>query len=408
MYQTTRGASSPSEVRGGINPMQVGLGVKVAAIETVHSQGQLEFTGNRTDMAIEGDGYYVVGEGSSQLFTRAGNFLLDANGNMVQSGTGYMVKGFKMAPDPQDPTSYTMGSGLVDINIPVGQKIPAKATTLAGFRCNLDSRVGAYLPMGIEANDSSLRVNVGTDQFVLGDISGGNTAATFFTLSTPSGAATPAGIVCEYAGIDNTSGYPRLNVSVTGEFDSTHLNLTPQYDSATGTLTLTNSSGVIVSRIELSGFMNFTMITDSSSGTAVNYLVEFDDHPATGNRILNIWPQGAEPESLPITMNNDGTFQCACCGSGRASPLSARATANAGITILNTATGCGSHHQPEDRKRAQHEDGRLRQPGQRPYPRSQLGKIDNNQWRWRAWLPPSPASLSPTTPASRILTPTAR
>ncbi|NLK19766.1 MAG: flagellar hook-basal body complex protein, partial [Synergistaceae bacterium] len=84
MYQTTRGASAPSEVRGGINPMQVGLGVKVAAIETIHSQGQLEFTGNRTDMAIEGDGYYVVGEGTNQLYTRAGNFLLDANGNMVQ------------------------------------------------------------------------------------------------------------------------------------------------------------------------------------------------------------------------------------------------------------------------------------------------------------------------------------
>lgn len=393
MYQTTRGASSPSEVRGGINPMQVGLGVKVAAIETVHSQGQLEFTGNRTDMAIEGDGYYVVGEGSSQLFTRAGNFLLDANGNMVQSGTGYMVKGFKMAPDPQDPTSYTMGSGLVDINIPVGQKIPAKATALAGFRCNLDSRVGAYLPMGIEANDSSLRVNVGTDQFVLGDISGGNTAATFFTLSTPSGAATPAGIVCEYAGIDNTSGYPRLNVSVTGEFDSTHLNLTPQYDSATGTLTLTNSSGVIVSRIELSGFMNFTMITDSSSGTAVNYLVEFDDHPATGNRILNIWPQAAgDPESLPITMNNDGTFQLPAAAPVGASPLSARATANGlGITILNTATG-GAVATINQKIASVHNTKMdvYDSLGNAHTLEVSWEKIDNNQWRWRAWLPSEP------------------
>ena len=42
-------------------------------------------------MAVEGDGYYVVSDGTEQLYTRAGNFILDANGNLVQSGTGFMV-----------------------------------------------------------------------------------------------------------------------------------------------------------------------------------------------------------------------------------------------------------------------------------------------------------------------------
>jgi flagellar hook protein FlgE len=188
MYQTSKGASAPGEARGGINPMQVGLGVNVAAIETIHSQGQLQFTGNRTDMAVEGDGYYVVSDGTEQLYTRAGNFILDANGNLVQSGTGFMVKGFGMTVDPNDPSSYTMGSNLTDINIPVGQKIPAKATELTGYRCNLDSRVEAYLPMGIETNDSSLTVNLGTDRYVLSNISGNSTQAGFLTLSTAAGA----------------------------------------------------------------------------------------------------------------------------------------------------------------------------------------------------------------------------
>ena len=76
LYQTSRGASSPQDNRGGINPMQVGLGVNIGAIETIHSQGQLQYTGNRTDMAIQGDGYYVMSDGGRTLYSRAGNFFM--------------------------------------------------------------------------------------------------------------------------------------------------------------------------------------------------------------------------------------------------------------------------------------------------------------------------------------------
>ncbi len=388
MYQTTRGASAPSEVRGGINPMQVGLGVKVAAIETIHSQGQLEFTGNRTDMAIEGDGYYVVGEGSSQLYTRAGNFLLDANGNLVQSGTGYMVKGFKMTADPQDPTSYTMGSSLVDINIPVGQKIPAKATTLAGYRCNLDSRVESYLPMGIEANDSSLTVNVGTDQYILSNVTGDSTMAGFLSFKAPGTTPPLTGIECVYNGINTTSGFPELTVNLTGALNS----LTYGYDSNTGTLTLLNGTN-IVSRIELSGYMNFTMVSDPNQTPAQHYLVEFDDDPATGNRILNIWGETpGNPQTLSITMNNDGTFHLPAATAIGTTPLSARATENGlGITILNTASGAALA--TINQKIASVHNTKLDvydSLGNAHTLEVSWEKIDNNQWRWRAWLPTEP------------------
>ncbi|MGI6783805.1 MAG: flagellar hook protein FlgE [Aminivibrio sp.] len=395
LYQTPRGASAPSEVRGGINPMQVGLGVKVAAIETIHSQGQLEFTGNRTDMAIEGDGYYVVGEGTNQLYTRAGNFLLDANGNMVQSGTGYMVKGFKMSPDPQDPTSYTMGSSLVDINIPVGQKIPANATTLAGFRCNLDSRVQSYLPMGIEANDSSLTIDDGTNQYVLSVIAGGNTPGTFLSFSTPPGTppANQANINLVYNGIDTNSGLPRFVMTPT-PLGGQLAGLTPVYDSSTGTLTLENA-GVIVSRIELSGFMNFNMITDSTTGTPVHYLVEFDDAAATGNRILKIWDNNTppnNPHTLTIPMNNDGTFQLPnAMQIGTAPfPLTAKATDNGlGIKILNGTATVATINQ----KIASVHNTKMDvydSLGNAHTLEVSWEKIDNNQWRWRAWLPNEP------------------
>ncbi len=387
MYQTSKGASAPGEARGGINPMQVGLGVNVAAIETIHSQGQLQFTGNRTDMAIEGDGYYVVSDGTEQLYTRAGNFILDSNGNLVQSGTGFMVKGFGMTVDPNNPSSYTMGSNLMNINIPVGQKIPAKATELAGFRCNLDSRVETYLPMGIESNDSSLTVNVGTDQYVLGDISGDSTQAGFLTFSTAPGATTAAGIECAYNGIDTTSGNPLLAVNLTGAFST----LTSDYDSDTGTLTLLNASNQIVSKIELSGFMNFTMVTDSSSGTAVNYLVEFDDDSATGNRTLNLWSSAAaDPATLEITMNNDGTFRLPDAAAVGASPLTARATENGlGITLSNGASSVATLNQ----RIASVHNTKLDvydSLGNAHTLEVSWEKMDNNQWRWRAWLPSEP------------------
>ena len=391
MYQTNKGASAPSDVRGGINPMQVGLGVNVAAIETIHSQGQLQFTGNRTDMAIEGDGYYVVSEGNNTLYTRAGNFILDAAGNLVQSGTGYMVKGFEMSVDPQDPTSFTMGSTLTNINIPVGQKIPAKATELAGFRCNLDSRVSSYLPMGVEVNDSALVVNWGGNKYNLNSISGDSTKSGFLTFNTP--ALTPpiphpGGIECEYNGIDEASGYPNLTINLTGDFAT----LTSQYDSATGTLTLLDS-GQIVQKIELSGFMNFQMITDNSTSPADHYLVEFDDDAATGNRILNLWSDAAaDPATVTLTMNHDGTFQIPDAGLVIAGDLIVKATDNGlGVNIYNSATSA-SVATINQRIASVHETKLdvYDSLGNAHTLEVSWEKMDNNQWRWRAWLPSEP------------------
>src|SRR5690554_5279069 len=82
MSQTTRGAQGPVENgRGGINPMQVGLGSKVGTIDNIHTQGFTQPTGSGLDLAIEGNGMFVLrdGEGANatEYYTRAGNFYLD-------------------------------------------------------------------------------------------------------------------------------------------------------------------------------------------------------------------------------------------------------------------------------------------------------------------------------------------
>lgn len=146
MYQSSKSASGAGDARGGINPAQVGLGVSVSAIETIHSQGSASFTGNASDMMVQGKGFFVYKEGNSQLYSRSGALVLDANSDMVLSGQGYKLQGYKMEETPLE--GYQQAADLSTVNIPLGQKIDAKATTRVDYQCNLDSRSNAYLSYG--------------------------------------------------------------------------------------------------------------------------------------------------------------------------------------------------------------------------------------------------------------------
>ncbi|MCR5346970.1 MAG: flagellar hook-basal body complex protein [Fretibacterium sp.] len=149
MYQNSKLASAPADGRGGINPAQVGLGVTVGAIETIYTQGAASYTGNVSDMMINGNGFFVFDNGTgSQLYTRAGATVRDADNNLVQSGTGYKLQGYQMEKDPINPSEYVRGSTIENVNIPLGKKLDPNATTEVKFQCNLDSRSEAYLPYG--------------------------------------------------------------------------------------------------------------------------------------------------------------------------------------------------------------------------------------------------------------------
>lgn len=116
--QQLAGASTPGDVRGGTNPRQVGLGSGLATIDTISTQGSLQTTGRELDLAIEGDGYFVVNDGEgAEYYTRAGNFYLDGNGTLVNAD-GYFVTnvgGDQIVIDPDAGyESFTIsGSGEV-------------------------------------------------------------------------------------------------------------------------------------------------------------------------------------------------------------------------------------------------------------------------------------------------------
>lgn len=96
--QTLSGASSPTTSRGGTNPLQVGLGVTLGSIDVVHTQSAAEYTGRPLDTMLGGDGFFVILQGTQQLYTRAGNFYLDKNDNLVTSDGSY-VQGYECNTD---------------------------------------------------------------------------------------------------------------------------------------------------------------------------------------------------------------------------------------------------------------------------------------------------------------------
>ncbi|SFA77537.1 flagellar hook protein FlgE [Lentibacillus halodurans] len=91
LSQTTTGASGPTENRGGVNPSQVGLGSQLGSIDDIHTQGFSQTTDNPLDLQLEGDGMFVLETPDGQAYTRAGNFYLDTNGDIVNSDGYYLM-----------------------------------------------------------------------------------------------------------------------------------------------------------------------------------------------------------------------------------------------------------------------------------------------------------------------------
>jgi len=134
--QLMEGASRPLDGIGGTNPEQVGLGSQIGSIDTLFTQGNLENTGNVTDLAIQGNSFFVIKKGAESFYTRAGNFQVDANGTLVNSD-GYAVQG-------RGAVNGKLTDSVGNIVIPVNQNTPASATTKVTLAGNLDASAGVF------------------------------------------------------------------------------------------------------------------------------------------------------------------------------------------------------------------------------------------------------------------------
>lgn len=135
---------------GSGNPIQLGAGAKVSSIATDFSNGSPSSTGVDTNVALQGNGFFVVNDGATSLLTRAGNFSLDASGNLI-TANGLSVMGF-----PATNGVVDTNSPITPIHIPVGEVEAPSATTSFGMKATLNSgaAVGSTLSGKVQVYDS--------------------------------------------------------------------------------------------------------------------------------------------------------------------------------------------------------------------------------------------------------------
>ncbi|MBI9017105.1 MAG: flagellar hook-basal body complex protein [Phycisphaerae bacterium] len=143
-YDTLSFGSAPSGATGGSNPMQIGTGVQVGAINVDFSEGAPETTGIKTDMAVQGQGLFVMERADgAQVYTRDGNFQFNSE-NYLMSASGNFLMGYGIDND----FNVVKGS-MSRLRIPLGEITTAKSTTTASFAGNLNA--GGDAVMAVDA-----------------------------------------------------------------------------------------------------------------------------------------------------------------------------------------------------------------------------------------------------------------
>ena len=180
MAQLIQGATRPDGNAGGTNPIQVGLGMAVGSTDAILTQGNLQTTGQITDLALEGNAYFAYSNGTGNFYSRNGALQFDALGRLVLPTNGFRLQGMMSDYDG----TYPAGTRIGDIKIPFGEKSPAQETTEVKYACNLDSdseglgsithtnrflaqaRTGDTLTSLFDSNGNDLGIQVGDNIIV--------------------------------------------------------------------------------------------------------------------------------------------------------------------------------------------------------------------------------------------------
>ncbi len=138
--QLGRGASSPQEGKGGTNPLQIGLGMQISGTDTLQTQGNFQSTGKITDLAIEGEGYFVLGDGSASYYSRDGSFDIASDGTIVNPMTGMKVQGWLLGASGKIDATQPVSA----ITIPFSASMAGQPSTTVTVRGNVDAGMNGY------------------------------------------------------------------------------------------------------------------------------------------------------------------------------------------------------------------------------------------------------------------------
>lgn len=339
LSQTVTGAASAQGNRGGTNPKQIGLGMGVASIDTLFTDGSVQSTGKNTDLCISGNGFFILGDGNKQYYTRDGAFEFDSAGNYVVPGSGLKVQGWMADANGV----INSNAGVTDIVVPVGQTMAATATTKGTYSQNLSANAtgGTTTTAGLTQAKviSNLGLTSGTADYsaVTGLISAGTITLTDGTTVTCDGGS-PAQYTTKVTKTEKTTnpglGLPQVISSLgiaTGSPDETKVNAL-----ATSTPSVTLSiSGVSVDYAAATGKYTITKTGFTSSAAVVTNLGLTGGDATTANSLL--------PTTNGSVTLTDGTV-VACDGAGNYTITQANLSQTQVNSKLNLTSGSADYN----------------------------------------------------------------
>ncbi|AFM42683.1 flagellar hook-basal body protein [Desulfosporosinus acidiphilus SJ4] len=221
LSQSIRGAGTPTPASGtapsstggdtgGTNPIQIGLGTSVGAINQIMTQGSNETTGVPTDMMIQGNGFFALQDGNQVVYTRSGAFSFDAQGYLVDPSTGaYVLDASSTVPQGSTTASPKY------IQVPTGDTYSIDATgKVTAYKDGaVDSSAGGNIGIALFANPAGL-TSIGNNYYLPSNNSG------------DSGATTPDNPTLY--GIGATSNYPTGTSLVTGSLEMSNVDLSQE------------------------------------------------------------------------------------------------------------------------------------------------------------------------------------
>lgn len=186
LSQLQSGAAAPTTSRGGVNPRQIGLGVSVESIDLVFTDSSPQQTGRNTDLALSGNGLFVLKAGDQEYYTRNGGFAFDEQGYYVMPGNGLRVQGWNANSDGIINTN-----GLAeDIVVPVNKTMEATMTDQISYIGNFNKETLSIASISYttaSGGDESLVITTdstsGTDVTTSVNVDGTNVAAAQITLT---------------------------------------------------------------------------------------------------------------------------------------------------------------------------------------------------------------------------------
>ena len=285
MSQTISEGTAPRGQIAATNPKQTGLGVGIASIDRIQTQGSLQVTGIDTDLAVQGDGMFVVSDGTRDLYTRDGTFAFDTGGRLVDPSTGLVVKGNIARDDGTNALNeISFEAELKELIVPLNRESEARATTQVQLAGNLDAAGGSAPVWSADTIFGQPARHEGLNEGEVANLNTQLASTGDWSTVTGGGTGTPA-----------SSGAAKLSITIVEDRNTTGGTISVPIKDYTDVAELRDElNALIYADDSLKGKVLFTReLVDGSSGLVLRSI--------TGGENVNVTVDDGGTSELPIS-----------------------------------------------------------------------------------------------------------